>query len=163
MPALEWTQGDVSQALEVKFENAEVESLFDQLDGLFGEMLLVTHEGEDHPNGQAVAQRQSGREVDGNDALQREQGVIGGCERDLGATEADIGAHHIAVAVEPLGLAVAFAVENLQALNRPQGLDESRALVGLGLDGSQAALSEESVEPETYDRIEDKCSQHYER
>ena len=73
MPALEWTQGDVSQALEVQFENAEVKSLFDQLDGLFSEVLLVTHKGEDHPNGQAVAQRQPGREIDRNDVLQREQ------------------------------------------------------------------------------------------
>ena len=54
MPALERAQGDVSQALEVQFENAEFKRLFDQLDGLLGEVLFVAHEGEDHPNGQAV-------------------------------------------------------------------------------------------------------------
>lgn len=61
------------------------------------------------------------REIDGNDVLQREQGVIDGCERDLGATKADIGAHHIAVAVEPLGLAVAFAVEKSSSFEPPAG------------------------------------------
>src|SRR5262249_38259509 len=56
MPALERAQGDVSQALEVQFENAEVKRLFHQLDGLLAKVLFVAHEREDHANCQTVVQ-----------------------------------------------------------------------------------------------------------
>ena len=70
MPALQRAQRDVGQPLQVQSENAEVERLLDQQDGLLGEVLLVAHEGEDHPDRQAVAQRQAGRKIDGDDILQ---------------------------------------------------------------------------------------------
>ena len=55
MSALKRGQRDVSQALEVQLENAEVEHLFHELHGLLHEMLFVAHEGKDHPNSEAVA------------------------------------------------------------------------------------------------------------
>ena len=124
MPRFERAQGDISQALEVQFENTEIKCLFDQLDGLLDKVLFVAHEGEDHPNGQAVVQCQPSCKIDRDDVLQPKQTVIDACECNLGATKADIGAHHIGVAIEPLGLAVALAIEDLQALNRPHSLDE---------------------------------------
>src|SRR6516162_9058954 len=102
MTALRRAQSDIGQAREVQFENAEVERLFDQLHGLLGEVLFITYEGNDHPDGQTIAQRKLGGEINRDDVLQAEQGVIEPCERDFCAPESDIGAHYVGISVEPL-------------------------------------------------------------
>src|SRR6266566_203706 len=113
MPAFEWAKRDVSQAFKVQFEHTKVERLFHQLDGLIREMLFVAHKGEDHSDGQAVIQSQPGGEIDRYNGFQPKQNFVDRCERYSGATEANIGADHIGIAVEPLGLAVTFPVEDL--------------------------------------------------
>jgi hypothetical protein len=48
----------------VKAEDAELERLLDEGDGLLDEVLLVGHEGEDHADGQLVREHQPRREID---------------------------------------------------------------------------------------------------
>src|SRR5262249_10630764 len=108
MPGLDWTQGDIRQALEVQFENTEIKRHFDPLHGFVDRVLFVADESEDNPDGQTVAERQPGGEIDRDDVLQPEKAVVDARECNPGATEADSGAYHIGVAIEPLGLAVAL-------------------------------------------------------
>src|SRR5262249_36245408 len=111
MATFEWAQRYIREALEVKLENAEVEPFFDQLNRLVGEMLFVAHECENHPNCYLIVQREPGCEIDSNDILQSKYCVVDSCEPKLGSTKADIRAHHIGITVQPLGLAVALAIE----------------------------------------------------
>src|SRR5215212_1994213 len=162
MAALERAERYVGQAFEVQFENAEIECLFDQQDCLFGKVLFVAYEGEDHADSETVAERQPGREIDGDDVLKPKDCIVDGCERDSGATQANIRAHDIGIAVEPLALAFALTIEELQRLNRPHGLDQSRALQCLGLDCGLAAFSKDAVESQSYNPIKDKRGQYHE-
>src|SRR5205823_10716699 len=114
----------VSQALEMQFYDTKIERLFDQLNRLFRELLLIADECEDHADGQIVPKRQPGRKIDRDNILKAKNYVIDGREGNFRATEPDICAHHVGVAVEPLGLAVALAIEQLQALHPSQRLDE---------------------------------------
>ena len=54
----------------------EIERLLDQLDGLLSEVLLVAHEGEDHADGESVAQREPRGEIDRDDVLKAEDHVV---------------------------------------------------------------------------------------
>ena len=75
-------------------------------------------------------------------------------ERDFRPAEADVRAHHIAVAVEPLAFALALAVEELEALDGSHALDEGGVLLGLSLDRGLGALPEHTVESEPNAGIE---------
>ena len=97
----------------------KIQRLLDELHRLVGEVLLVAHEGEDHADGETVAERQPRREIDGDDGLEPEDQLVQRAEGDFGAAEADVGVRDLGVAVEPLPFALALAVEQLQALDRP--------------------------------------------
>ncbi len=64
----------------MQLENAEIERFFDQKGCLFSELLLVTHERKNHPYCQTVVEREPGGEIDRNDGLQSEYGVLYGRE-----------------------------------------------------------------------------------
>ena len=86
------------------------------------------------PTVKLVREHQPRREIDRDDGLQAEDQIVDGVEGDLGAAEAHVRVHDIGVAVEPLAFALAFPIEQLQALDRPDGLDEGGVLLGAGLD-----------------------------
>ena len=81
--------------------------------------------------------------------------VVDRGERDLGAAEPDIGVHDVGVAVQPLAFALALAVEQLQALDCPHGLDEGRVLLGLRPGSSLRCAAKNAVEREP-----DACVEH---
>src|SRR5262245_40803716 len=113
----------------MKTQNAEVERLLDQGDRLVDEMLPVSHERENHPEGQLVGKHQSCREVDGDDRFQAEDQIVDGAEGNLGSPESHVRIHYFGVAVQPLAFPLAFAIEELEALNRPDALDEIRVFL----------------------------------
>ena len=69
-----------------------------------------------------------------------------GVESDLRPLEPDIGVHGLGEAVEPLAFPLVLVVEELDALHRPQGLDEVRGLVRLGLNHPLAQIAQVAEE-----------------
>src|SRR5262249_24332861 len=124
--SLQRGERDVGQALEVQAEDAEVEHFLDQQTGPIDELLLVAHEGEDHSDRQRAVEGKSRGKIDGDYVLEAENGVVDGLEADLRPAEPHVRIHEVRVAVEPLPLALVFAVGQLQGLYRPQRLDERR-------------------------------------
>jgi hypothetical protein len=101
MPALEGAECHVGKALQVQLKNAEIERLFDQKDCLFSELLLVTQERKNHPDRQTIVEREPSGEIDRDDGLQSEYGILYGRERNPCATERDMRAHDVSISIEP--------------------------------------------------------------
>src|SRR5919201_4283537 len=127
---------------------AEVERLFYERDRLVNEVLSVRHECEDHPDGQLVGKRQPGCEVDCSDHLQAEDQIVGGGEGDLGSPESHVRVSDVGETIEPLAFPLALAIEELEALNRSDALDEIRVLLRSGLDRRFGAQPQDSIEDE---------------
>jgi hypothetical protein len=87
-------------------------------------MLPIAHERENHAHGESIRQRQPGCEIHREDHLEPEDQIVHRGKCDLGAAETDIGVRNIRVAVQPLAFALAFAVEELEALNCSHRLDK---------------------------------------
>ena len=129
---LAWRQRNVREALEMETQYAEVERLLHQRDRLVDEVLPVSHERENHADGQLVGEHQSRREIDGDDRFQAEDQVVHGAESNLGTAEANVRACDFRIAVQPLAFPFGLAIEQLEALNCPHAFDEIRVLLGGG-------------------------------
>src|SRR5688500_14510676 len=127
---------DVGEALQMKAQEPEFQGLFYKGNRLFGEMLLVSHESEDHPDRKMIAKHQLGCEVNGNDHFEPEDDIVNRCKCNLGPPEPHVRIRDIGITVEPLALPLALAVEQLQALNGADALDEIRILFCTCLNGS---------------------------
>ena len=160
VPALEWGQRDVRQTFQVEPENPKIERLLNQLHGLFNEMLLVAHKREDHADGESIAERERRSQIDRDDVLKAKDRVIEGGEHDFRPAQADVRAHHLAVAVEPLAFALTLAVEELEALDGSDALDEGGILLGLSLDRRFGALPENTVKSKPYAGIKHRRGEH---
>ena len=101
VPALEWGQRDVRQTFQVEPEDPKIERLLNQLDGPFNEMLLVAHKREDHADGECIAERERRSQIDRDDVFKAKDRVVEGGEHDFRPAQANVRAHHLAVAVEP--------------------------------------------------------------
>ena len=86
MAALTRRQRDIGQPLQMKSKHAEIKGLFDELDSLVGEMLLVAHEREYHAHSENVAEREFRGKIDRDDALQTENNVVDGTKSDFRPT-----------------------------------------------------------------------------
>src|SRR3954452_23584256 len=98
-------------------------------------MLLVAHESEYHAHSEGVLECKFRGKVDRNNTFETEYNLVHRPESNLRATEPDVRSHHIAVPIEPLPLALAFAIEQFQALNCSYALDECRTFLRLRVDG----------------------------
>ena len=132
-------QRDVAQALQVQVEDAELDRFLDQQGGLLGEVPLVAHQGEDHPDRQGAIERQPGREIDRQHVLYAEYRVVQRLEGDGDPSHPDVGVDEIGIAVHPLAFALVLAIEQLDALDCPHGFDEGRVLLRPRLDDILAA------------------------
>src|SRR5215213_8539872 len=154
MPGLGLAESDVRQPPKMQTEEAQVDALLHQQHGFLDEVPLVAYKGEDHAYRQHVIEREPRCQVDGQDVLDAEDQVVQSLEGDLRATQPDIRIDHLGIAVEPEPFPLAFTIEQLQALHRANGLDESRVLLRLALDGGLAALPEHTEQAESQDSVE---------
>src|SRR5262249_3754493 len=157
---LERGECDVGKALEVQPEDTEIKHFLDQETRPLDELLLVTHEGEDHSDGEDVVERKSRGKIDGDHVLESENGVVDGLEADLRSTEPHVGIHEIRIAVEPLPLALVLTVGQLQGLYGPQRLDKGRVFPRLALDDGLAVPAEHTEESEPHRRIQQEREQY---
>ena len=79
----------VGQPVEMHAQQLEIKQLFDELDDVPGEMLLVAHEREQHADGQCALHDEGGTEIDDQDVLQaKHQGIERvPQQQDLGALD----------------------------------------------------------------------------
>jgi hypothetical protein len=98
-------------------------------------MLTVSHKCEHHADRELSGEHEFGGKEDDQNQFDPEDQVVDRAERDLGTAEANVGIRNFGVAIEPLALALALAIEQFQALDGADGLDECRALLCAGLDG----------------------------
>src|SRR5262245_18704162 len=142
-------------------QNAEVDRLLDELDGLFREILLVAHEREDHADRESIAERKSCSQINRDDVLQAENNVVDRAESDLGPAQPNIRAYDVAVAVQPLPLALVLAVENFQGLYRAHVFDEGGVLLSLCLDGRLGSSPDHPIESQPKRGTEKKGGKHH--
>src|SRR5262245_38022056 len=157
---LDRRQRDIGEPLQVQAQNAEVDRLLDELDGLFREILLVAHEREDHADRESIAERKSCGQINRDDVLQAENNVVDRAKSDLGPAEPNIRAYDIAVAVQPLPLALVLAVENFQGLYRAHVLDKGAVLLSLCLEGRLRSSPDHTIGGEPKGCIEKKGGKH---
>src|SRR4029079_7842297 len=129
VPTLEFAERYIAETFQMQLEDAEVERLFDQLHSFFYELPFVAHECENHPDRERVGQRHSGCKINSDDVFKPEDRVVDGAKGDLRSAQADVGAHHIGIAVQPLPLPIALAIEQLESLNCTQRLNEGGTLL----------------------------------
>jgi hypothetical protein len=116
-------------------------------------VLPVSHERENHPEGQLVGKHQSCREVDGDDRFQAEDQIVDGAEGNFSSPESHVRIHYFGVAVQPLAFPLALAIEELEALNRSDALDEIRVFLCAGLNRRFRAKPQDPVEGQTQRRV----------
>src|SRR5262249_20477033 len=110
-------------------EHAKIEDFLDQQGRAFDKLLLVAHEGKNHSDRDRIVEREPRRQVDRDDVLEAEDGVVEGLEADLGASKPHIGVHEVGIAIEPLALTLVLAIEQLETLHSTDGFDERRAFM----------------------------------
>jgi hypothetical protein len=161
MPRFRRAQRDVGQALDMQFEYAEIDRRLDQRHRFRHETLLVGHDGEDHADRELAAQRHAHREVDSHDVFEPEDRFVERGEEDLCAADADRGIDDAGIAVQPLAFPLGFAVEELEALDCPQRLDQRRIFLRLAADHGFAALAELPVQRQSQDQVEQKGGDYH--
>ena len=151
---------NVGEALQVEPQNTKVDRLLDQLGSFVSEILLVAHKREDHADGECIAEREPRSQIDRDDVFKAKDRVVEGGEHDFRPAQADVRAHHLAVAVEPLAFALTLTVEELEALDGSHALDKGGTLLGLSLDRRFGALPENTVKSEPYASIKHRRGEH---
>src|SRR5262245_10385367 len=121
---LTWRQRNVGESFEMKAQYAEVERLLHERDRLVDEVLPVSHERENHPDGQLVGKHQSCREIDDDDRFQAEDQIVDRAEGNLGSPQPDVRACDFGVTVQPLAFPLGLAIEELEALDCPHAFNE---------------------------------------
>src|SRR5439155_21376628 len=101
----------VGKALEMPVENAKVDCLLDQLNGLFDKVFLIAHDRKDHTNCKGARECKMCRKINGYDVLQCKYGVVYCLEHDFHLTYANVRAHKIGVPIEPLAFPLALTIK----------------------------------------------------
>ena len=84
-------------------------------------------------------------------------------ETDLRPLEADIGVHGLGEAIEPLPFPLILVIEELDALHRPQALDEVRRFVRLRLDHALAQVAQVAEQRDADHGVAEEGTEHDER
>src|SRR4051812_38124771 len=156
VPGFAFAQDDIRQTLDMQLQYSEIECRLYQRDRLVHEGLLVGHDRENHPDRKLSGQRHRNRKIDRHDVFEAEDRFVQAAEQDLRAADPHRGIDDPGIAVQPLALALVFAIEYFERLHRAQGLDQCRVFQGLAADGGLASLAELTVERQAKHQVKQK-------
>ena len=110
---------DVGEAFALQSQHAQLDHLVDECRDARGELVLVRHEGEQHPDRERVVQHGEAAEPDDRDPLDAEHEPVGGTEAEPQLLRGEVLVHGVHDEVQPARTRSVPAHDSFSPVGRP--------------------------------------------